>query len=335
MKRKGMVLLIVLGLMAGLLAGCAPGGQGGEVVNITATDNQWDSQRIHSAIAKLVVEHAYTGYTFETSTASSNMNWLALVDGEIDLDIESWTDNVLSYPDDVARGDIVDVGVLVPDSKQGLYVPRYVIEGDPERGIEPMAPDLKTVKDLAKYASVFPDDEDPSMGRLYGGTPGFMADDVLNKKYKAYGLDEYYTYVRLGSEATIAASLVSAYNLGQAWVGYGYEPTLITGQLDLVLLEDEPYDTDLFFDGLCAYPSQKLKIVSSRGFAEKAPDLLGFFQNYETGSALIADALAYMDENKATVEETAIWFVKENDALLDQWLPAENASALRAYLSQK
>lgn len=332
MKRKRILLLGVAGALAAALAGCGPTGNA-EPVTITATQNGWDSQNIHNAIAELVVEHAYEGYQFETSTASSNMNWLALVAGEIDLDIESWTDNVLSYPDDVARGDIVDVGVLVPDSQQGLYVPRYVIEGDPERGIEPMAPDLKTVRDLARYASVFPDDEDPSMGRIYGGTPGYMADDVLFKKYEAYGLDEVYTYTRLGSESVIAASLVSAYNLGEAWVGYNYEPTVVTGKLDLVLLEDEPYEPGLYFDGLCAYPSQKLKIVSSRGFAEKAPELLGFFQNYQTGSALIGEALAYMDENSASVEDTARWFLTQNDALLDEWLPEENAQALREYLA--
>ena len=329
--KKGLTLALA-GLLLVSLAGCGQA-KGGEPVKITATQNGWDSQNIHNAIAKLVVEHAYEGYEFETSTASSNMNWLALVAGEIDLDIESWTDNVLSYPDDVARGDIVDVGVLVPDSRQGLYVPRYVIEGDPERGIEPMAPDLKTVKDLAKYPGVVPDDEDPAKGRIYGGTPGYMADDVLYKKYEAYGLDQYFTYTRLGSESGIAASLVSAYNLGQAWVGYNYEPTVVSGKLDLVLLEDEPYDPDLYFDGLCAYPAQALKIVSSRGFAEKAPELMSFFQNYRTGSALIAEALAYMDENNTSIEETALWFLKKNDSVLDQWLPAKNAKALRDYLS--
>ena len=332
MKRNGILLLVVVGLLIGCLAGCGPA-SGGEVTKITATDNGWDSQRIHNAIAKIVVEHAYKGYDFETSTAASNMNWQSLISGDVDLDIESWTDNVLSYPDDVARGDIVDIGVLVPDSRQGLYVPRYVIEGDPERGIEPMAPDLHTVKDLLKYPDVFPDDEDPARGRLYGGTPGYMADDVLYKKYEAYGLDEAFNYTRLGSESVIAASLVSAYNLGEAWVGYNYEPTVVTGKLDLVLLEDEPYDSDLYFDGRCAFPSQELKIVSSKYFADKAPELLGFFQNYRTGSARIAAALAYMDENNATVEDTAIWFLRENDDLLDQWLPAENAAALREYLA--
>jgi glycine betaine/proline transport system permease protein/glycine betaine/proline transport system substrate-binding protein len=138
--------------------------------------------------------------------------------------------------------------------------------------------------------------------------------------------------VRLGSESSLFASLVSAYNLGDPWVGYCYEPPWVTGKLDLVLLEDAPYDPALLMEGKCAFPKQALKIVSSNRFAERAPDLLGFFQKYETGSALISQALAHLDETKASYEEVAAWLLRQNDGLIDQWLPAENAQRLRAYL---
>ncbi len=159
-----------------------------------------------------------------------------------------------------------------------------------------------------------------------------MADEVLYNKYLYYGLDEGYNYVRLGSEATLFASLVSAYNLGEPWVGYCYEPTWVTGKLDLVLLDDAPYDAAVFMDGQCAFPKQALKIVSSSQFAAKAPDLLEFFKKYETGSALISQALSHLDETGETYEQVAAWLLKQNDSLIDQWLPAENAQKLRAYL---
>ncbi len=327
--RKLSVALACL-MIVTVLAGFASAGA--ESVVIVATDNGWDSQKLHNAIAELVVEHAYEGYEFEVSTASSTMNWQSIINGDVDLDIESWTDNVATYPEDVANGDIVDVGILVADSAQGVYVPRYVIEGDAARGIEPMAPDLVTVEDLKKYAAAFPDDEDKSKGRIYGSIPGWMADEVLYNKYLHYGLDADFNYVRLGSEASLFASLVSAYNLGDPWVGYCYEPTWVTGKLDLVLLDDAPYEPALLMEGKCAFPRQALKIVSSNKFAEKAPELLGFFQKYETGSALISQALAHLDETKESYEQVAAWLIRQNDSLIDQWLPAENAQRLRAYL---
>ena len=337
--RKILSCVLCVGLLTGLLGSCGSGnGAHGnspspaEPVAIVASDNGWDSQKLHNEIAKIVVEQAYEGYTFSVSSAGSTLNWLALLDGSVDLDIESWTDNVASYPEDLAKGDVVNMGILVPDSSQGLYVPRFVVEGDTARGIAPMAPDLRTVADLKKYPEVFPDDENPSMGRMYGSIPGWMADEVLHQKYEFYGLNESFTYVRLGSEATLFASLVSAYNLGEPWVGYCYEPTWVTGKLDLILLEDAPYDADLFPLGQCAFPSQDLKIVSSRSFAERAPDLVSFFESYQTGSILISEALAHLDESGASHRETAIWLLKNNDAILNQWLPAENAAKLRSYL---
>ena len=57
-----------------------------------------------------------------------------------------------------------------------------------KRGIKALAPDLKTVKDLARYAHLFKDPEDPSKGRLYGAIPGWSIDKILYLKYEAYGL---------------------------------------------------------------------------------------------------------------------------------------------------
>lgn len=329
MMKKTLLILIVAFSMVMALGGCGGTETGDEVITITATDNGWDSQMLHNEIARIIVTEGYDNYDFQLSTGSSTMNWQAMLVGDVDVDIESWTDNVVTYQDDLASGAIVELGVLVEDSAQGFYVPKYVIEGDEARGIEAVAPDLKTVKDLKDYAEFFPDDEDPSKGRIYGSIPGWMADEILYKKYELYGLDEFYNYARLGSEATLWASLNAAYNLGEPWVGYCYEPTWVSGKLDIVLLEDEPYEPGLFEEGKTGFPKQRLKIVASSALAEKAPDLIEFFESYNTGSELVSKALAYLDETGATHEEAAVWFLTEFDYVLDEWLPEERAAKVR------
>ncbi len=332
MKNNWKTILSTL-LVGMMIVGCGSA-ETAETVTVVASDNGWDSQKLHNEIAGLVIENAFEGYEFEVSTASSTMNWQALLDGDVSVDIESWTDSVVSYQDDIARGDIVEVGTVVPDNKQGFFVPRYVIEGDAERGIEAMAPDLKTVADLANYPELFPDEEDESMGMIYGALPGWMIDEVMHKKYLYYGLDEMYVYRRLGSEGTLFASMVSAYNKGEGWVGYCYQPTWVLGQLDMVMLGDQPYTPELYAEGGSEIPSQELKNVMNKEFSEANPEITEFFSKYRTGADKVNEALAYLSENDATHEETAIWMLTEAyPELLDEWLTPEQTEKVRAAIA--
>ena len=327
--KKSALLLLICTVV---LSGCGARETEDELTTIRFSNNSWDSQMLHNEIAKFVVENAFDGYEVEFSTATSTLNWQAMIKGDVDLDIESWTENVDSYASDIASGSIVEVGDLVLDSAQGFYVPRYVIEGDAARGIEPLAPELKHVRDLINYPDVFENPEDPDTGRIYGATPGWMIDEIMYNKYLHYELDDTFEYARLGSEVAINASLEAAYNKGEGWVGYAFEPTLVSGKLDLVRLEDEPYEESLLESGACEVPAQVLKIVSSAEFAERAPELVPFFEKYQTGSDLVGSALVYLDENKTSHEEAAIWFLTENSELLDEWLTEEQASKVKEAL---
>jgi len=82
MTKKGRNILLAAAAVlavAGLFT--AFGQKETEKTVITASANNWDSQNLHNAIAKLVVEHAYDGYEFGTSAASSTMNWQSLLAG--------------------------------------------------------------------------------------------------------------------------------------------------------------------------------------------------------------------------------------------------------------
>lgn len=297
---------------------------------IVFSSNQWDSQMFHNELAKFIVDNAFDNYEVEYSTGSTNLNWQALINGDVDLDIESWTENIATYKDDVEAGDVVPLRILVPDGRQGIYVPRYVVEGDEERGIEPMAPDLKHVKDIPKYVSLFKDPEDPKKGRIYGSIPGWMIDEVIYNKYKFYGMDKAgYTYFRVGSEAVLFASLDSANNLGDPWIGYCYEPSWIVGKVDLIRLEDEPYKPELFMKGECEIPSQELWIVSSNQFEKRAPDLVPFFKKYQTTSQMVSDALNHMQQTGASHRDTVLWFLGKYNSVLDEWLTPEQAKRVR------
>lgn len=295
-------------------------------------DAGWDSIRFHNAVMMFIAENAY-GMETDEIAGSTPITWTALLNGEITIESETWTDNLATYDEDIASGAIIELGLNYDDNAQGFYVPRYVIEGDPARGIEPMAPGLKTVEELKNYPDVFADPDDSSKGRIIGAISGWQVDTIMRNKYEFYGLNEMYNYVDPGSEAALAASIAGAYEKGEAIVAYYWEPTWITGKYDLVLLGDAPYDEALYPLGQCACPAVPLTVVVNKDFYAAAPEYCEFLSKYKTSSALTAEALMYIQENKAEIMDTAVWFLTQHDELLDQWLPADKADLVRAALA--
>jgi glycine betaine/proline transport system substrate-binding protein len=324
-RRMGLYAIIFL--LSVLLSGCGTK----QARTVTFADTGWDSVKFHNAVASLIAEKAYD-LKPETMNGSTPIMQAALVRGDVDVHMELWTDNVASYEADKAAGGIVDLGINFDDNRQGFYVPRYVIEGDPARNIAPMAPDLRTVADLERYAGLFADEEEPSKGRIYGAIPGWSIDEVMFRKVRHYGLDRKYRYFRPGSEATLNTAFMTAYEKGLPIVGYNWEPTWLSGKLDLVLLEEPPYEKGAFEKGQTAAPSVPVKVVANRRFPEREPEFTAFLEKYHTSSALTAKALAYMADQKASYEETARWFLKTHADLLDQWLPEERARRVRQAL---
>lgn len=328
-RKRFSIFLMILVIL--LMTACVP--DTGET--IVFGDAGWDSMQFHNAVAMLVAQSAYD-YQTEQVSGTTAVTYNALKKGDIDVYMETWQDNIALYKEDLASGAVLSLGVNYADNTQGIYVPRYVIEGDPERGIEPMAPDLTTVEDLKNYSHVFTDPDQPDKGRLYGAISGWEVDKIMRKKHTYYGLDENYTYMDPGSDAALAAAIVGAYEKGQPIVAYYWEPAWITGLYDLVLLQEPPYDANCYLQGECAFPSTELTVSVNPGFYESHRVFSDeFLSHYQTSSALTSEALAYMHENDSSYEETAVWFLEEHDDLLDTWLPAERAQRVRRWLDQQ
>lgn len=296
-------------------------------------DSGYDSIRFHSYVAGIIIEEGY-GYDINMVTGSLPVILMGQRHSDIDVVMEYWTENIADiYYEAIEAGDIIEVGVNFNDNAQGFYVPAYVIEGDSERGIEPMAPDLKTVKDLADYWQLFEDEEDPSKGRIYGSPPGWVVDEIMRTKIKTYGLDEYYNYFSPGSDTALSAAIVAAYERGEAIVAYYWEPTWLVGMLDIILLEDEPYSEELWNNGYaCEFQSMDITIGVNADIPNQTPELVEFLSKYHTNSELTSEALAYMMENDTDVKDAAIWFLKNKEDVWTQWVSEDVAQKVKNLL---
>lgn len=322
MKRRFMVLLTVL-LLA--LAGCSSS-TSGELDKIVLADAGWDSIRFHNSVAQKILEEGY-GYKTEVKAGSTAATLEGFRQGDINVYMEIWTDNVKElYKEMTDAGDIVEVATNFDDNTQGFYVPTYVIEGDEERGIEPLAPDLKTVEDLKKYPEVFPDPEDSSKGRIVGAPTGWAVGETMAAKVETYSLGDTFNYISPGSDSSAVATLVDAYEAGKGWVGYYWSPTWVTAKYDLTLLEEPEYNEEQWNENFgTAFPPNDVVVAVHKDVPDLAPEIVEFLENYETSNALTEEALKYMNENEASADEAAEWWMKEHEDLWTTWIPEDIA----------
>ncbi|QQK76242.1 ABC transporter substrate-binding protein [Salicibibacter cibarius] len=313
----------LLSVAAFSLAAC--GGAEEDNETIVFAEPEWESIWFHNSVAQIIAEEGY-GYATETQTGSSPATLQGLRDGDIDVYLETWIENMQEpYQEGMDAGEIVELSTNFDDNEQGLYVPTFVIEGDEEEGIEPMAPDLESVGDLEEYWEVFEDPDEDGIGRIYGSPPGYEAETIVDDMYEEAGLNENYNLFSPGSEAALNTSLLTAYEDGEPWIGYNWEPTWIIGLLDMTLLEEEDPD-DPFF------PSQPVTVTANTEFAENDEEFVAFLEQYETSSDITGEALHYMEENDADEWEAAEWFLEEYEDLWTEWVPEDVAEDVLASL---
>ena len=339
-------LFVCLAMGAALLSGQALAQDSESCYGYSDTiifgEQDWDSAQVNNAIARFVLEEGF-GCSTDIIPGSTVPMQQGLIRGDIDVLTEIWLDNPAEFlPGALESGDIVDLGVIFDDGQQGWLVPRYMVEGDPERGIEPVAPDLRTVEDIAQYAHLFQDPEQPNMGRFHNCIIGWVCEEINNGKLRAYGLDEHFVSFPPGTGVALVSSLQAAYAQGEPWFGYYWSPTWVLGQFDMIML-DEPEYSDQCWDHLnanlddpeeaCEYPASVVIVGVSSQFAEEIdPAILDFLSSFELSSALVSEALAYMQQNDAFPEEAAEHFLESQQDLWTEWVPADVAQRVQSAL---
>ncbi|GGE48844.1 histidine ABC transporter substrate-binding protein [Pullulanibacillus camelliae] len=295
-------------------------------------DANWDSIRLHNFIAGFIVEHGY-GYKMDVTSGSTAATFTGLRQGEIDVLMEVWPNNMLdAYNDAIKSGDIKTVS-LNYQGRQGFYVPTYMIKGDPDKGIKPMTPDLKSVSDLKKYWKLFKDPEDPSKGRIVGGYSGTEAQKITEKQVSDFGLSDTFNYFTPGSEGALNASIVKAFKNHEPWVGYYWTPTWLTSKYDLTLLKAPAYNKKTWEKNYgTEFPPDKVYISVNKDLKKKAPDVVKFLSHYKTSSDLTGEALVYMQDHDATPQKAAEWWLKKHEAIWTKWVPKNVASKVKAAL---
>jgi glycine betaine/proline transport system substrate-binding protein len=308
-------------------------------------DFDWDSANVHTAIASFILEKGY-GCKVEVSKGSTTPIMAALFDQQIDIVTEVWRDNLVQLMEDnLAKGNIVELGINTPESGQGFYVDKPTSD---KYG-------LKHVNDMkrADIAALFADPEAPGKGRMTSCISGWTCYTINLVKHKVYGLDKFYTNFDPGSGGALDAAIAGGFKKGKPVFSYYWEPTGLMGKVDLVKLKEPAYKQgcwdemttvveDIKKNGpevykptcACAYVDMALTKAASTSFASKPANkpVLDFIRAYTIPTALVNSSLAfYMDESGGDMEETAKNFLSSSK-IWESWVPANVAKKVKAAL---
>jgi glycine betaine/proline transport system substrate-binding protein len=276
-------------------------------------EGDWDSHAFHNQVAKFMIEEGYDT-TVNVVASDTSIMVSGLKSRNIDVSLEIWSDNIVTYDEDLLNNEYEQLAVNFDDNKQGLYIPAY---------LQVQHPGLITVQDLKDYAHLFPDPDGSGKGIIYGGPEGWSATEFLQRKMVAYDLESTYIFKTIDSGATLSATLASAYRDESPWVGYNWEPTWVMGLYDLVLLEDTEYSADAYAIGEGSFPSVDVTVAVRNGLDDDFPLVYEFLKNYETSTEITNAALAYMQENSKEADEAAIWFLLNYEDLWKTWVPED------------
>jgi glycine betaine/proline transport system substrate-binding protein len=332
-------------LFVGLLANTAMASTGSEWCDnnkiVRFAEVGWDSGKFETEIIRQLMERGY-GCKTETVPGTNPITMGALIGGKIQFFVEYWQGRTDTMEQAAKEDKIKFVGSLVKGGGiEGIYVPEYVIKGDPSKGIAPMAPDLKSVADLSKYKALFKDPEDPKMGRFLNCPSGWSCEKDNNQRIKAYDLTGTYNNFRPGTGAALDAAIAGAFQRKQPLLFSYFEPSSILGKYKSIRLEEPSWNEDCWKtingstqDKPCgsASPATNLTTAVATDFAQANPGLIEFIGKVELPITTVNEAIAEMADKKIPADKMAEQFLRDNPTLWKAWVSEPVGSRIQASL---
>ena len=297
---------------------------------IVFSDLNWTSAQVQNRIAQYIVEHGY-GYPTDVVLGATLPNFQGLQKGDIHVTMEIWLPNQsLGWEKALEIGDVASVGTsLVGDWQSTFVIPKYIADENP---------DLKTPQDLMKpeYQELFATADSRGKARLVACVIGWSCEVVNGEQIQAYGLGDHLHVINPGSQEAMFAEVYAAYDKKEPWLGYMWgtgDPGL---KLDLVRLEEEPYTEECWdADKACAFDESLVLVAVHKSLLPRAPDVIGFLQNWEFSIDVYKEIFQWMDANPGSeASEAALWFLN-NNRIWEDWIPSDIADKVNAALESE
>jgi len=318
----------------------APSGvcNGGQPVRFA--DQNWESASFTTHIFVRILRDAFACET-EIVPGTPAAAEAALAQNDLQIIAEIWSGRSAIIEDAIQAGQVRVVGdTLRGGAEQGWYVPEFLVKGDPERGIEPRAPDLRTWEDLPRYKELFRDPEQPDKGRFLNCPTGWVCEATNSRLLSLYGLDDHYSNFRAGTGAALDAAISAAHERGEPLLFYYWSPAGLMAKyrlhrIELPAFNQACWDTIVSGEGEpCPtdFLKARLAVAVSAPFAEANPEIIAFLERVSFEPDQLNRAILQMTEDRVPGEVMAERFLKDNPQVWSTWLDAAHVSRLESSL---
>src|SRR5690606_31969973 len=307
---------------------------------IRLADLSWESAAFSTELYQQILERAY-GCKTERVPGSSAALESALAQNDIQVIGEIWSGRTEIIEKAIEAGQVQVLGnTLKGGAEQGWYVPDYVVEGDPDKGIKPIAPDLQKVEDLGRYATIFSDPEQPHKGRFYNCPSGWVCETFNSRLFDLYGLGEHYQNFRPGTGAALDAAISAAYDRREPILFYYWQPAGLMAKYSFKKLASAPFN-DRCWEAAVSGKGQvcptdfilaHIGVAASTPFVQSHPDLVDLFEKIQLEPEQMNKIILGMTEGGQNARTQVQKFLKENPEPWRQWMPAAQAERLLASL---
>ena len=294
---------------------------------VTITEMNWASASVVTEVAKFLMEEGYGCDV--TKVPSSSVPALASVaeTGEPDILTELWVSGTPSFNGLEAAGKVTALTAVLSDGGvEGWWIPQYTVDAHPE---------LATLEGVLANPDLLD-------GLFHQCPEGWYCKTINRNLMTASGLIEAgFEVFEHGSGETMATSIAAAFANKDPWLGYYWAPTSILGKYPMQMVDLGEFDADAHTCNTksdCAapmvspYPSSRVITAVTSKFAANNPEVTELMKNLSFTNRQMGEVLAWKEDNNASGEEAAVYFLNSNKEVWASWLNDDARSKLSALL---
>jgi len=280
--------------------------------------NNWTSQLVQSHIAGDLLKKL--GYNVEYKPSDSQLQFTAIGNGDMDLQMEVWQGTMkASFDKQIKAGRMVDAGSHKATTREEWWYPLYV---------EKLCPGLPDWKALNACAKLFSTPETAPKGRYLAGPVDWQKPD----KERIAALHLNYEVINAGAASALWAELKSAvrrkapiilFNWTPNWVGAVYPGHFVNfPDWSPKCESDASWGINPKAKYDCGNPKNGyLKKGVWSGFPKKWSCGYQLIKNISFTNAQVDKAAAMVDVDRMKPEAAAAKWIKDNQAVWKKWIP--------------